>query len=372
MGIRTALKLLDGAATVTPIAGGVKTQQGIRSPFINSTASKLVWSDILGTHAQIITRAEAMTLPAVVKGRAIIVGTGAPAPLVALGEEWRIEKTLDTLTGQLVDAYTQKLAEQPEWLYRSSGQLSPLHRMIWTLDDLIFAGMALWSVEREGGKADGRILEVTRIPIEWWTLDDTGRILVNEQPVQAHEVCLFTAASEGLLEFATRSIRGALLLEDAWVKRSRNPIPLVELHETIDNGLREGEAEALVQDFIDARDDVNGMVSFTPFNVELKTHGESAPQLAIEGRNFVKVDIANFLNLPAAALDGSLSTASLTYSTREGSRNEILDAVEGYWLDPIGWRLSQDDMTAPGTRIRSDFGNLRTVTPSPTGPSTKD
>lgn len=372
VGIRTALKLLDGGATVTPIAGGITSQQGVRSPFVTSTASKLVWSDILGTDAEFITRAEAMTLPPIVKGRAVIVGIGAPAPLVALGEQWRTEDVLDPESGQLVTVATQKLADQPAWLYRTSGQLSPLHRMIWTLDDLIFSGMSLWALEREGNVEGGEILEATRVPIEWWKLDATGRILVNDEPVQAHEVCLFTAASEGLLEFATRSVRGALLLEHAWVKRARNPIPLVEIHETVDNGLQDGEAEELVQDYMDARDDVNGLVTFTPYNVELKAHGESAPQLAIEGRNFVKVDVANFLNLPAAALDGSLSTASLTYSTKQGARNEVLDSVSSYWLDPIGWRLSQDDMTAPGTRIRSDFGDLRTVTPSPTGPSTKD
>jgi hypothetical protein len=350
VGIRTALKLLqDTTATARQRAAGTS----IISPWQVGGPSKIVWADVFGTESDHITRAEAMTLPAVVKARAILAGQIAPVPLVAL------------------DADAQ-LPEQPAWLQRTDGLLSPWHRMLWTIDDLIFAGWSLWGLTRENDAADGAIITADRIPLEWWEIDADGAILVDKEPVAAHAVILIPGPSEGLLQFATRSVRGAVLLEEAWVKRSKSPIPLVELHETIDNGLEEGEAETLVSDYIAARDDKNGMVSFTPYAIELRTHGETAPQLAIEGRNFVKVDVANFTNLPAAALDGSLSTASLTYSTQEGARNEIADYALSYWSDPIAARFSQDDVTPAGTRIRFDFAQLRTTAPAPTGPTVKD
>ena len=317
----------------------------------------MVWSDVFGTNAKHITRAEAMTLPPVVKGRAILCGQISPIPLIALDER-----------GPLPD--------QPAWLQRTDGALSPLHRMLWTIDDLIFCGWSLWSVTREGAVDAGAILSAARIPVEWWTFDNDGTIILDDGtgpvPAQSHEVILIPGPAEGLLEYGTRSIRGAVLLEDAWVKRAKSPIPLVELHETMDGALQEHEVVQLIQDFVSARDDDNGMVSFTPFNITMIAHGDAAPQLAIEGRNFVKVDVANFLNLPASALDGSLSTASLTYSTQEGSRNEIADYSLAYWSDPVAARFSQDDVTAPGTRIRFDFAQIRTLTPAATGPTTKD
>jgi hypothetical protein len=351
VGIRTALKLIETApaATLSRSAG-----TSIISPWQVGGPSKMVLADIFGAQAEHITRAEAMTLPPVVKGRAILAGQLAPVPLVALDENG-------------------PLGVQPEWLQRTDGVLSPWHRMLWTIDDLMFVGWSLWGVLRD---SDGAITTADRIPVEWWTIDADGTVLIDDgsgpAPVDAADVILIPGPSEGLLEFATRSIRGAVLLVESWVKRSKSPIPLVELHETIDGGLEEGEAEALVQDFITAREDKNGMVSFTPYAIELRAHGETSPQLAIEGRNFVKVDIANFLNLPAAALDGSLSTASLTYSTQEGSRNEIADYALAYWSDPIAARFSQDDVTPAGSRIRFDFAQIRTTAPAPTGPNVKD
>lgn len=345
MGIRNALRLIEGGQSLT---GSGSASTGIISPWQVGGPSKLVWSDIFGTEAKHINRSEAMTIPPVVKGRAILVSQIAPAPLRAYGPED---------------------VDQPEWLYRTDGVLGPWHRMAWTIDDLIFSGYSLWGCIRN---ADGQIVTADRIPIEWWRIDTKGHILVNDDPVDEKDVILIPGPAEGFLAYGTRSLRGAVALEEAWVKRSRNPIPLVELHETVDNGLDEQEATALVQAYMDARNDVNGTVAFTPYAIELKAHGEQSPQLAIEGRNFVKVDVANFLNLPAAALDGSLSTASLTYSTQEGKRNEVADYSVSYWSDPIAARFSQDDVVPPGVRVRFDFADLRTVTPSPTGPTVKD
>ncbi len=348
MGIRTALKLLEGGKALT--TGRAAGRAGILSPWQIGSPTKLVWSDITGGQVIFVTRAEAMTLPPIVKGRAIITGQIAPAPLRCYDE--------NGLT-----------AEQPKWLYHTEGAVSPYLRMLWTVDDLIFAGYSLWGCTRD---AADQIVTAERIPVEWWQFDADGRIVVNGEPVDEREVILIPAPSEGLLEFATRSIRAAIALEEAYIKRARNPVPLVELHETSDGALEDDEITDAVQGYADARKDDNGTVVFTPYNIELKVHGEQSPQLAIEGRNFVKVDVANFLNLPAAALDGSLSTASLTYSTQEGTRNELADYSISYWAAPIEARFSQDDVVPPGKRVRLDFTELRTVNPSPTGPTTKD
>jgi hypothetical protein len=99
--------------------------------------------------------------------------------------------------------------------------------------------------------------------------------------------------------------------------------------------------------------------------------GESASSYLVEARNAVRLDVANMTGLPAASLDGSLSTASLTYSTQEGARTELADALRG-WTDPISARLSQDDVVPRGQRVRFDVTDLATPTPTATGIPVED
>ena len=313
--------------------------------------AKVLAEAAFGQQSMLLSREQAMSIPGVYKGRGTLVSQIAPAPLIDLDEHG-------------------PAATQPPWMYRTAGAITPYHRMLWTLDDCIFSGWSLWATPRDEEGAP--ILDAERVPIEWWHFDGDGTVIINDEPASAKDTTLIPGPSEGFLEYAQRNVTGALALEDAYVKRARVPIPLVELHETTDGSLEDDEVDALIDDFVAARQDENGAVTFTPAGIELKVHGEQAANLAIEGRNFARIDVANFLMLPASALDGSLSTASLTYSTQEGSRNEIADYSVAYWSDPIAARLSQDDVVPEGHRTRFDFSQLRTTTPSPTGPATKD
>jgi hypothetical protein len=322
----------------------------MRTQWSEGQLSSIFAAEIIGSTGSFITREQAMSLPPVAKGRAILTGQIAPAPLRALDEAGVIET-------------------QPRWLYRTDGAVTPHHRMLWTIDDLIFNGWSCWATPRD---AEGNIESAERIPTEWWAFDAEGQVLVQDEPVTDREVILIPGPSEGFLEFATRNLRGALALEEAYVKRASNPLPLVEIREVSESNMTEDEVDELIQDYLDARNDPKGIVSWTPHGIELVSHGDQAPQLAIDGRNFAKVDVANFLNLPAAALDGSLSTASLTYSTQEDKRNELADISLAYWADPIAARFSQDDCVPEGQRVRFDFTELRSTTPAPTGPVTKD
>ncbi|MGG7509431.1 hypothetical protein [Plantibacter sp. YIM 135249] len=323
----------------------------MRSQWAQGQLNSILAAEFMGQGAALLTRAEAMTIPSVAKARAILCGQIAPAPLVALDE-------------------AGKLDTQPAWLYRTNGAMTPHHRMIWTIDDCLFDGWSLWGTPRNSA---GDIESAERIPTEWWHFDADGSIIVNDEPVEnPDEVILFPGPSEGFLEYATRSLRGAIALEEAFVRRASNPIPVTELHESSEGAYTDDEIDELIADYIASREDPKGVVTFTPHNIELKIHGDRATDLAIDARNFAKIDTANFTNLPAAALDGSLSTASLTYSTQEDSRNELADISLSYWADPIAARLSQDDVVPEGQRVRFDFSDLRSTKPSPTGPVTKD
>jgi hypothetical protein len=241
--------------------------------------------------------------------------------------------------------------------------------MAWTIDDLMFFGWSLWGVERD---AEGQIIRADRCPIERWTIDPEGVIRIDDVEAEEGSVILIPGPFEGLLAVGSRTIRGGVKLEASWVGKATNPIPAIELHATTDDPLEYDEVQALVQAWADARNDVNGAIAFTPHNVQAIAHGSAEPSLLIEGRNFLRIDVGAFLGIPAALMDASLSTASLTYSTQEGQRNEFADFTLPYWLEPIQQRLSLDDVVPVGERVRFDLTDLYTNPPTPTSPEVAD
>jgi len=322
-------------------------QRGVISPWAEGELSKVVWSDVFSTDPQFITREEALSIPAVAKARALLISLIADKPLKA----YRAGAELPT---------------QPTFLYRTDGDVSPWHRMAMTVDDLFFSGWSLWAVNRG---AAGQITAADRVPMGVWEFDDKGRILIKDEngtprSVDSERVVLIPGPNEGLIKFGSRTLNGAIAMERAWVKRAEDPIPLLDLHQTDStSNISPQEAAQLVADWNAAR--AKGATAFTPYDVDARVMGETDPALFIEGRNFLKIDVANFAGLPAALLDGSLAQSTLTYSTQEDHRNEVMDYALPYWIGPIEGRLSQDDVVPAGQSVHFDFSRLTTPTNPP-------
>lgn len=331
---------------------------GVTSPWASGEHSltQVVLSDVYG--AEMIDliplgRAEAITIPAVSKARNLLVSTIAKFPLRAL------------------DA-AGPARNQPSWMYRTNGNVTPYERMVWTVDDGIFYGYALWLVER-GGTADteGRrpILNATYCPMSDWKIVD-GMILVNDEPVDADEVIFFNFPSEGLLNIANRTLKGARDQEAAWVGRARNPIPLIELHQ-LDDTMQRDEIKEFVDDWSTARRNENGAIGYTPPSMEIRVHGNVAADLMVEGRNAIRTDVGSFVNVRASMLDGTAGVDSLTYSTTQGEKNSFYEFDLPFWTDAIEARLSLDDVLPRGQRTRFDKYEAYNL-PTPTGPVQED
>ncbi|MGV8965335.1 MAG: phage portal protein [Cellulomonas sp.] len=349
MGILSAFRFAVG---VTKLGGESAARPGGRasagSPWSAGSLTKFAWSDILGADATFVTRAEAMKVPSIVKGRALIVGTLSRQPLAKF-------------RGAAMQA-------PDSWMYRTNTDVSPQVRMLWTLDDIIFGGSSLWAVERGAGN---RITDAVRVPPEWWEVTPDLEVLVNGQSVGRDEVLLFEGPQDGLLEIAADTIRAARAMERAWSSRVETPVPLVELHMTdASSPLEDDEADALIAQWEGARK--RGGTALTPAEIEVKTYGDTPIDLFIQGRNALRLDVANYLALPAALLDGSTATASLTYSTKETSRNELVDLSLSFWATPIEARLSQDDVVPRGQRTAFDLSYLTTPIQPAQGPSSED
>lgn len=330
----------------------------------SSTLQALVYADIYGTtDNEIVTRESAMRVAPVKRGRAVIIGRLGDLPLEQ---------------GEFVKGAFVADDVQPAYLTQTKSVAStPWQRFAWSLDDVLFAGWSLWASDRDDADT---ITDLDRIPLNRWRFDQASPTGVSvalgdlQTPVWVHvtderSVLLFAGPDDGLLVNAHDSIVGWRHMERAWVGRVRNPIPLMVLHEKEANTVKQPEAEAYVTAFANGRTSPNGAIGFLPASLEMEVHGEVEADLFNEGRNAARIDIANHMNLPVSYLDGSTATSSLTYTTQEGSRAQIIDDLE-YWIAPFEARLSQPDVTGnPAKVVRVNRSNLTAVPNDEHGPN---
>lgn len=335
--IRPNAHLIESVHKARPIASPLSQSDHLAT---------ITAEDILGIKSTSITREIAMQVPSIVKGRALICGTLSRYPLIHLNNG--------------------EPAEPLQWMIRTDRGHDPHQRMLWTLDDLIFHGLSLWATQRG---TRGELLDAARLPPSMWEIDKDGYITVAGERVDDDQVILFEGPQDALLRMARHSIRGALDLEASWIQRVKSPIPLVELHITDQNSdLTTEEKKSLAAEWEKSRR--SGGTAVTPFEVETRMHGTTSTDLFVEGRNAIRLDIANFLNVPSSLLEGSLATATLTYSTAEGKRNELVDYSLKYWAGAIEARLSQDDVVQRGHAVQFDLSWLES--PSAEPPTRKD
>ncbi len=322
----------------------------------------LVYSDIYGgaESPEVVTRATAMRVAPIKKGRAVIVGR--------LGD-------LTFEQGEFINGRFVADANQPAWLTTTTDiATTPWYRFAMSLDDVVFTGWSMWAVERDEA---GAITDADRIERDAWRFDPespTGVALkrgLGWVPLPSGDedkVILFAGPDEGLLSSAHDAIVGWRHMERAWVGRVRNPIPLIILQEKEPGRIRQAEAQGYVDAIGKGRTSPNGTVAFLPGTIEAKALGEAKADLFNEGRNAARIDFANFLNLPVTYLDGSTATSSLTYVTQEGDRNQVIDDLE-YWIAPFDARLSEPDVTGnPRKVIRLNRSNLTNTPNDPSGP----
>lgn len=349
MGLLDRLGLVPAAAMVS----APRTPTKIATPWSESNLAEVVVADVFGSEAGPITRLQAMRIPAVVKARALIVGPLASQPLTVLDGETPID-------------------DQPAWLQRTAGAVSPWHRMAWTLDDLFFYGWSVWATTR----INGMIVDAQRVPYDRWQFTEAGEVEVLNGTqwtvATSDQIILIPGPQEGLLDIASGTIRGAAAIESAWINRARSPIPLLEVRQIDDSELEDDEIDAILDSYMAARNSERNAVGFTPRGFEINAHGQMQTDLFVEGRNALTLDVARFAALPGALLDASMATATLTYSTAEGKRNELVDYSLSYWANPIAGRFSQDDVVPMGQRTRFDLTDFAAPAASPTGPVTED
>lgn len=340
-----------------------------------SHLQRLVAEDVFGSDMPVNTRAAAMRIPAVARGRNLLVSTICRLPLVSLSATQLLpRRPATTAPAAEWQTYADELGAfnlgQPSWLYRTDDGTSPELRLAWTVDDLIFYGASCWW--RRNG-SDRFPLTAGRINQADWSIDEDNRVVVDGVPQDDRDVILFYGLHEGVLTHGVDAIRDARQLQAIVRKRLKNPIPAIDLHYTGATDLTDPQIDALVERWAKARDGENGGVGFTNKWVEAKEMGKDGDaQLMIEARNAASLDLARMIGVSAGRLDATTPKASLNYETTTGRNQEFIDFDLALYMTPITARLSMDDCVPRGSRVAFDLSDFIASAPSVTGPSNQD
>jgi hypothetical protein len=292
--------------------------------------SAITWPEISKTA---MTRPMAMTVPACARGRNLITSTLAQASINA----WQ----------------GTQLSTSPALFDQPDPDLPRAVTIAWTVDDLIFSGVAYWLIlDRDvlGYPTAARRIDPNLVDVS------TDGIVegINGQPVSPSDVIVFPGLHEGILAFGARELRTAFTLSDAARRFASVPLPALELHDLSEDGLTAEERLALVDDWTRARE-LSG-VGYTNRSLEVKTHGWSSRDLQlVEARAYAAAEVARVMGIPAAMLDASQSGSSVTYNNLQDARRDFTDYTLSTYTTPIEQRLSMDDISSPGVMAVFDL-----------------
>lgn len=319
------------------------------TPYASSELNRMVFEDIVGKGITPgISRAQAMKIPAIARGRNLLVATVCRFPL--LDFEGDVESTV-----------------QPEWMWSTAGPTHPQMRMAWTVDDLIFFGWSLWSRDPLTHQPSSRIDRAR------WYINSDNQVVVDSVPQRADQVILIPGLHEGILEYGSEALSDTKDLYRNVRQRIKNPSPQLNLHDTSDSQLSNEEIDALIVRWAKAREGENGGVGYTNKSLELEElGGGSDSQLLIEARNAAALEMARIVGVSGSKIDATAPKASLNYETSTGRNQEFVDMDIYLYTTPITSRLSMDDVLVSGHRAAFDMGDFTNPAPSPTGPGVQD
>lgn len=295
-----------------------------------------------------IDRATALRVGGVKRAHGIHTSLGGGLPFFLMDGEERVPED-----------------QQPRWLTTSDSGQSPLQRNKAVISDLFFTGWACL-----GFTAD--MDDCMHIAAGYWGVDDAGNIVIDERipaAYRSHPIAIPLGYGEnGMLVDGVDAIRGADLINRAWMDRIKNPIPQTDLHITdsqYDNLTRKAK-QKIISEWNRNRAASGGSTTLTQSFLEVKDLGTTSTDLFEKGRNAIRLDLANHAAVPASLIEGSKdgSGSDIEYSNDTTARNELWDFGTKTFVQAIEARLSLDDVCAPGLSIRADLTSLM-ATPTP-------
>jgi hypothetical protein len=327
-----ALKIADYNQTT-----GFSAPTQLTNIFDPSTLARAVIADV-DSSAFPVNESEALTVPAVAAGLGILTSVGSRLPLIAAAAD-----------GSSLDL---------PFLNKTEGVITPQKRASSIQGDLFLYNHALIAVARND---EGYVIAFEHIPVNHWSLNQAGEILIDNKPVPKDKVIYIPGlARAGFLDCARDSIRQYRNITQTINNRSAAPEPVTIISETQDSRATQEEIDEVLDNLYAAMQARGGFV-VEPFGLNIRGYGgsDSANQMMVEAREALRKDIANFMGISVSLLDGA-GGDSQVYQNAVDERNELLELSLKRLTEPLADRLSQDDCTPPGIKISVDYSSFRT------------
>lgn len=288
----------------------------------------------------VISRAAAMTVPAVSAARDLIVGTLAPLEL-------------ELRKGDV----SQPL---PSLLQRPDPRFTRFEWTAWVLDDLIFEGQSICRViGRDYSGFPNGLQRLDPDDFEVVERGETKHYMYDGVEVPAGDLVRFGAGGDGIRYTGRRVLRTALRLEQAARIDAETPIPPIIL-QNLGPDLSPTQVTDLLAAWKSARSSSSGGVGYLNQSIKADTMGwSSADRQLVEGRRYVAVEVARLMGLDASDLDAAMSGSSVTYQNTVSQVRNRLQRLAGYRA-AIAERLSMPDLTPRGYTVRLNTDPIST------------
>lgn len=318
--------------------------------------AQLLYSMTHSGSAAKVSRADALSVPAVMRGRNMICNV-ATLPLVTVNKQ-------------------RKVVER-EFLAQIDPDVPNEVTLAQTLEDLFFEGTSYWLITEFD--FDGMPLHARHLAWETVTLQPPGNgrspaplpsgidprgatPYVDGRPVSWSQLIMFSSLNPPLLSAAARPIRRALLLDKMANMYAENPRPLDYF--TPGEGADpadDDEIRVMLANWQQARQ--NGSTAYIPAALKYTevTVPTPADMQIVEQQVQVDRQLSNAMGIDA--VDVGVSTTSDTYQNAVDRRQDKVNTVLAAYIKAITSRLSMDDVTRPGERVDFDLDNYLRADP---------
>ena len=288
-----------------------------------------------------VGRDEAMSVPSVARCRNLLCSTIAGLPL------------------ELYKKSTGEELGKPLWLEQPSVSQARSTTMAWTVDSLIFFGVAYWRVT-EVYFDDGRPAR-----FEWiapgrvsYTTDSYTNFItqysVDGTPVPMSglgSLVTFQAQDEGILQRGARTLRSAIDLEKAMRVATSTPMPSGVLKNT-GADMSPEEVQAILAQWKSAREQratayLTSTLDYQP------TSFSPRDMMFVDAIQNTATQIARMMNVPAYYISADMNN-SMTYANVQDERKQFVALSLAPYINAIQDRLSMDDITARGNIVKFD------------------
>lgn len=308
--------------------------------------------DVAGSYEAPVSRALAMSVPAVHRGVTLLTTTVSGLDLE------RIDPS-----GKRVDLGWLEQPEPGRPRYATFTDIGT---------DIIFDSasyLRVWDRASNGAPKMGgcEYLDISRVS---HVIEPDGRpgVLVDGKPVPRADIIGFEGWHNGIRRDGARTIRTALALEAAARRYADSPSPSVVLVNTSGYEMTDAEIDDLIAGYVRSRNQSG--VGYANGGVDPKAIGFDAAQLQlVEARAFVNAQLANLIGVPAHLIAGasSMSGSNLTYANVAQENRAFVDYGIKPLVRALESRLSMSDVTGRawdnqvtprGTVIRFELDGL--------------